>query len=134
MLQHGVKLENTKRCPELNCGGKRKVLLPGRCCQQCATGKLHGLREWCTACMANFNHNLCFVTDPIFVDWSDWSVWGGCSESCGGGVRLRQRFCNDSLATESTDVTIRCSGPTLELEDCNEHPCPSEHQHMHSCN
>ena len=85
--------------------------------------------------MANFNHNLCFVTDPIFVDWSDWSVWGGCSESCGGGVRLRQRFCNDSLATESTDVTIRCSGPTLELEDCNEQPCPSEHQHnAYSCN
>lgn len=100
ICNRGEKLSNAKRCPDLNCGGNRKIILPGQCCQQCAT------------------------ETPMIIDWSEWSVWGGCTASCGGGTRLRTRFCNDSLATESMDVIIRCSGRTLDEEQCNIQPCP----------
>ena len=84
---------------------------------------------WYGYANSNHAHLLLCTETPMIIDWSEWSLWGGCSESCGGGTRLRTRFCNDSasLATESMDVIIRCSGRTLDEEQCNMHPCPSKY-------
>jgi len=47
-------------------------------------------------------------------DWSMWSEWGKCCKSCGGGTQTRYRNCLRKGA---------CEGPSLEIQNCNEHPC-----------
>ena len=46
ILQRGIALEEYVDCPQnVTCGDRKKVLLPGHCCPQCAKGKiniLHG--------------------------------------------------------------------------------------------
>ena len=48
-------------------------------------------------------------------NFSDWSSWGSCSVSCGGGVSSRARFC----------LSDTCSGDTIEtLRNCGQDDCP----------
>ena len=47
--------------------------------------------------------------------WGFWSEWGDCSQSCGGGIRIRQRDC--------VDVEAECRGQTTEAELCNPRDC-----------
>ena len=32
-------------------------------------------------------------------NWAQWSEWGQCSKSCGGGIRTRLRNCNGHMGT-----------------------------------
>ena len=48
-------------------------------------------------------------------NFSDWSSWGSCSVTCGGGVSSRARFC----------LSDTCSGDTIEtLRNCGQDDCP----------
>ena len=48
-------------------------------------------------------------------NFSDWSSWGSCSVTCGGGVSSRARFC----------LSDTCTGDTIEtLRNCGQDDCP----------
>ncbi|XP_078333125.1 SCO-spondin-like isoform X2 [Crassostrea virginica] len=49
--------------------------------------------------------------------WSTWSVWSGCSETCGTGVISRHRSCSNNL----------CSGHSRETSSCHRAACIIEH-------
>lgn len=52
--------------------------------------------------------------------WSDWSGWGSCSVSCGGGTQTRTKTCTNP----SPDCGgAACSGSTTETQACNTQSC-----------
>ena len=64
-----------------------------------------------------------FVAD-IDGGYSDWSCWSDCSQSCGGGSKMRTRECtNPSPQGKGKD----CSGlgEAQETHACNNFVCPS---------
>ena len=68
---------------------------------------------------------MCTTTVILFpsVDggWIDWSTWGVCSVTCGGGQQDRTRSCTGpSPQYGGAD----CLGSTNETQDCNTHECP----------
>ncbi|XP_071117872.1 A disintegrin and metalloproteinase with thrombospondin motifs adt-1-like isoform X3 [Haliotis cracherodii] len=56
------------------------------------------------------------LVDGIFNDWSDWGV---CSATCGGGDKLRQRTCHGPFYGGKD-----CVGPREDTASCNQHNCP----------
>ena len=59
-------------------------------------------------------------TDPCPVP-SEWSEWGACSKSCGGGTRRKSRECVDSRDANGNP----CNADLENEEPCNEQPCPT---------
>lgn len=58
----------------------------------------------------------CVVVDGY---WHEWSNWTSCNVSCGGGSIWRRRRCEQPLFGGEN-----CTGPSVELQDCNTFPCP----------
>uniref|UniRef100_A0AAY5EV95 ADAM metallopeptidase with thrombospondin type 1 motif, 14 n=1 Tax=Electrophorus electricus TaxID=8005 RepID=A0AAY5EV95_ELEEL len=57
--------------------------------------------------------------------WSSWGKFGSCSRSCGGGVRCRNRQCNNPVpASGSRD----CPGSAFDYQMCNTDDCPGPYQ------
>ncbi|CAE7454331.1 Sspo [Symbiodinium sp. CCMP2456] len=52
--------------------------------------------------------------------WANWTEWGQCSASCGGGVQSRNRYISRPKVGEAED----CEGPFNETQACNEQSCP----------
>lgn len=52
--------------------------------------------------------------------WSQWSEWGGCSQTCGGGSKERTRQCG------SSDGVTGCAGPSQGMMFCNLENCPTD--------
>lgn len=50
---------------------------------------------------------------------SDWSPWGGCAATCGGGQRFRTR----EVVQEALPGGAPCAGDVHEAESCAEIPC-----------
>ncbi|WAR30605.1 HMCN1-like protein, partial [Mya arenaria] len=57
----------------------------------------------------------------IHGGWTEWSDYGECSASCGGGHRRRFRSC--SSPPPSTNGRL-CSGAIDDSQTCNSQPCP----------
>ncbi|XP_077160383.1 SCO-spondin-like isoform X2 [Paroedura picta] len=53
--------------------------------------------------------------------WGQWSLWTGCTVSCGGGMRSRRRACNSPAPQRGGDY---CEGPPTNVEACHVDPCP----------
>ncbi|XP_029304408.1 A disintegrin and metalloproteinase with thrombospondin motifs 2-like [Cottoperca gobio] len=53
--------------------------------------------------------------------WGSWSPYGGCTRTCGGGVRFRARRC-DSPAPANGGRT--CFGNSYEFQLCSYEECP----------
>ncbi|XP_077378888.1 A disintegrin and metalloproteinase with thrombospondin motifs 3 [Festucalex cinctus] len=53
--------------------------------------------------------------------WGSWSKHGSCSRSCGTGVRLRTRQCNNPVPINSGQD---CPGVNFEYQLCNTDDCP----------
>uniref|UniRef100_H3DA49 ADAM metallopeptidase with thrombospondin type 1 motif 15 n=1 Tax=Tetraodon nigroviridis TaxID=99883 RepID=H3DA49_TETNG len=53
--------------------------------------------------------------------WGPWGPYGGCSRSCGGGVQLARREC-DNPAPENGGKY--CHGLRLKYRSCSLRPCP----------
>ena len=64
----------------------------------------------------------CFIEEksPTNGDWSNWGDWTECSAKCNGGVRYRERICNNHLPH---GVGNKCEGEGLEKELCNKEAC-----------
>jgi hypothetical protein len=63
--------------------------------------------------------------DPCSVDgdWSAWNTWSNCSRTCGGGIQLRQRQCNNP---EPAFGGYNCDGTPTEYQPCNDDRCTRE--------
>ncbi|XP_035696727.1 uncharacterized protein LOC118430123 [Branchiostoma floridae] len=60
---------------------------------------------------------------PADGRWSEWSEWGQCSVSCGGGIANRTRACdNPAPGWGGRD----CEGNDTEIQGCGSDPCPGE--------
>jgi len=57
----------------------------------------------------------------IDCKWSDWSAWGGCSKSCGGGSRQRNR----RIIIKTRNGGQDCPGSALDHQECNAEACPT---------
>ncbi|XP_047127311.1 collagen alpha-1(XII) chain [Hydra vulgaris] len=57
---------------------------------------------------------------PINGGWGNWSEWTECSASCNGGIRIRERLCNNPLPQNGG---IECIGEGEEERACNEEIC-----------
>ena len=64
-------------------------------------------------------------TEPCHMmnaGWSEWGPWGDCSTTCGGGARIRFRYCKKP----SISARSGCPGRRYAVEQCNVEECPKE--------
>ncbi|PKU35186.1 disintegrin/metalloproteinase [Limosa lapponica baueri] len=74
-----------------------------------------GINKWCSKGQCSSLEEL----NPMAVvhgQWSGWSPFSSCSRSCGGGVVIRQRFCNNPRPAFGGQ---ECQGSSIEVEMCN---------------
>ena len=53
--------------------------------------------------------------------WSQWTSWSSCSQTCGGGIRTRQRQCNNPPPSNGGQG---CVGNRIDQLSCNTGVCP----------
>ncbi|CAL1543550.1 unnamed protein product, partial [Lymnaea stagnalis] len=72
-------------------------------------------------CVGDFNATQsCNVQScPVDGYYKNWSDWGSCSVTCGGGQQYRQRSCVQPLYGGAD-----CVGPRNETQACNDKHCP----------
>ncbi|VDL94587.1 unnamed protein product [Schistocephalus solidus] len=60
---------------------------------------------------------------PVDGAWGEWGPWTHCSRSCGGGIRRRQRRCDNPKPQFGGKP---CGPPeaATETSECHENPCP----------
>ncbi|XP_064583683.1 A disintegrin and metalloproteinase with thrombospondin motifs 13 isoform X4 [Zonotrichia leucophrys gambelii] len=78
-----------------------------------------GINKWCSKGQCSSLEEL----NPMAVvhgHWSAWSPLSPCSRSCGGGVVLRQRFCNNPRPAFGGQ---ECHGASVQAEMCNTQAC-----------
>lgn len=62
-------------------------------------------------------------------DWSSWSEWTSCSQTCGTGNIVRTRTCtNPTPANGGNDCAVTGGTNTIESQNqnCNQFLCPGE--------
>ena len=57
---------------------------------------------------------------PCPCVWEEWSNWGLCSATCGGGVSTRSR----AVEKEAVNGGQQCEGSSEDEEHCHQEPCP----------
>ncbi|KAL3060815.1 hypothetical protein OYC64_015205 [Pagothenia borchgrevinki] len=66
----------------------------------------------------------CFLGEcPVDGKWQPWSLWSGCSKTCGGGSQQRNRICYGPFFEGQS-----CPGEREEVRHCNEKRCPEPHE------
>ncbi|KAM3616433.1 uncharacterized protein V6R79_017746 [Siganus canaliculatus] len=106
-------------CSKLWCTGKTRGQLvcqtrhfPWADGTSCSNGKV------CYLGACTYKNN----TIHIKVDgqWGKWGVFGDCSRSCGGGVQLAKRECDNPVPENGGKY---CSGIRIKYRSCNLNPC-----------
>ncbi|XP_068426649.1 adhesion G protein-coupled receptor B1 isoform X7 [Clinocottus analis] len=66
----------------------------------------------------------CFLGEcPVDGKWQPWSLWTGCTKTCGGGSQQRNRICYGPFFEG-----LACPGEREEVRGCNEKRCPEPHE------
>ncbi|KAM8869520.1 adhesion G protein-coupled receptor B1-like isoform 2-T2 [Spinachia spinachia] len=66
----------------------------------------------------------CFLGEcPVEGMWHPWSLWSGCSKTCGGGSQQKNRICYGPFFGGQA-----CPGERDEVRSCNERRCPEPHE------
>ncbi|XP_059494306.1 A disintegrin and metalloproteinase with thrombospondin motifs 13 isoform X2 [Stegostoma tigrinum] len=78
-----------------------------------------GTNKWCLKRSCTSLGDL-DVTGVVHGSWSSWRPFSSCSRSCGGGVILRHRYCNNPRPAFGGR---KCEGVDLEAIMCNTQPC-----------
>ncbi|CAG5080554.1 Oidioi.mRNA.OKI2018_I69.PAR.g9643.t2.cds [Oikopleura dioica] len=63
----------------------------------------------------------------VAAQWSNWSAWGRCSQSCAGGVTQRTRSCVSGGVVANDlagNAGCGCPGSATESQPCNTFCCP----------
>ncbi|XP_043835694.1 A disintegrin and metalloproteinase with thrombospondin motifs 9 isoform X2 [Dromiciops gliroides] len=55
--------------------------------------------------------------------WGNWSHFGTCSRTCGGGIKTATRECN---RPEPRNGGRYCTGRRMKFKSCNTDPCPHQ--------
>ncbi|XP_071494247.1 A disintegrin and metalloproteinase with thrombospondin motifs 1-like [Diadema antillarum] len=112
LLIYGVQ----DRCPQMYCR------FPNGLCSRTgvasADGTNCGAGKWCI-------EGACVEKPAMVIDggWSAWDgSWGACSRTCGGGVRLRHRYCTNPIPQNGG---AGCEGDSIVAEMCNTQECES---------
>eukprot|EP00111_Clytia_hemisphaerica_P007868 TCONS_00022855-protein len=58
---------------------------------------------------------------PVDGKWGNWTSFGSCSKSCGGGFQIRSRACNNPIPKYGGKD---CQGMFKENRTCNTQNCP----------
>uniref|UniRef100_A0AAY4BS59 Thrombospondin-1 n=1 Tax=Denticeps clupeoides TaxID=299321 RepID=A0AAY4BS59_9TELE len=58
---------------------------------------------------------------PVDGGWGPWSPWNACPVTCGGGVQMRNRLCNDPAPKHGGK---ECVGKAKDTQLCNKQDCP----------
>ncbi|WAR31205.1 HMCN1-like protein, partial [Mya arenaria] len=66
-------------------------------------------------------HRVCSLQACQDGAWSSWERWNVCSITCGGGIKRRQRHCNNPPPSPSGRY---CDGSSEQTLICNNNPCP----------
>ena len=98
------------------------------CSLTCGTG---GIRTRTRRCQnskkpncigASRENKTCFVEHcPVKGEWSMWSQWTSCSQSCGKSVKLRMRQCDNPAPLYGGE---KCNGDAVEKMKCDVPACP----------
>ena len=61
---------------------------------------------------------------PLSVDclWGQWTGWGSCTVTCGGGTQTSTRVINQEAQNEGID----CVGNSARDQSCNTNDCPGK--------
>uniref|UniRef100_A0A8C6ILG0 Uncharacterized protein n=1 Tax=Melopsittacus undulatus TaxID=13146 RepID=A0A8C6ILG0_MELUD len=78
-----------------------------------------GINKWCSKGQCSSLEEL-NPTAVVHGQWSGWSPFSSCSRSCGGGVVIRQRFCNNPRPAFGGQ---ECRGASIQVEMCNTQAC-----------
>ena len=65
---------------------------------------------------------------PIDCQWSSWSKFAECSETCGGGYQIFKR----THQVKSENGGKDCVGDDIKVEDCNTQPCSGMYPQFNS--
>ena len=55
--------------------------------------------------------------------WGPFGSWSSCSKTCGGGIRTRQRECNNPPPSNGG---VDCVGRTTRKRGCKKNACPGK--------
>ncbi|KAF7995577.1 hypothetical protein HCN44_006684 [Aphidius gifuensis] len=62
---------------------------------------------------------------PVNGGWSDYGDFGECSRTCGGGIKIRYRYCNNPTPMYGGQY---CLGKKKDYEICASNKCPEGSQ------
>lgn len=62
---------------------------------------------------------------PVNGGYSEWSEFTGCSLTCGVGVAVRERGCNNPIP-KGNGKDCSSLGPSTETKECKLADCPSK--------
>lgn len=77
--------------------------------------------------IAIFSHIRWFIDVhfSVYGEWTVWTAWSTCTETCGGGNQRRTRTC------QRTPDQLNCEprGGGMQIRQCNTWECPSKWLH-----
>lgn len=82
-----------------------------------ADGTKCGHKKWCfkKKCI-NIGERL----ESKAGGWGPWGNWSECSRTCGGGVKVAERFCDNPMPKNGGQY---CLGDRKKVKICNTTPC-----------